>query len=319
LRRLIKVIEYPYSAFEAIFFAKRVNAKIAHIQSVNEIEVLFILLLKFFGFKIVYTTHNTLPRHKNFGFINFRIFKYIYRLSDHLIIHTNRGKHELMQLFNITPQKISVIPHGNYDFFLPHDEHDHSKFNRLKYELSHFKTLLFFGAIRPNKGLDALIKILPLIVRQIPETKLIIAGELGENYDKYRALIRDYKMQDNIIEFLEYISNDDVAFFFNTADIVVLPYYEVTSSGVLQIAYSFGKPVVTSDLPGFNEFVDDGKNGFSVPIYQSDKFADAVCLLLKDSKLRDVMGRHSRQLSMNKYSWADIALNTIHIYQDLAN
>ncbi len=118
------------------------------------------------------------------------------------------------------------------------------------------KTVLFFGAIRPNKGLDNLLLSLPRVKKSIPNIKLLIVGEPCENYKKYAEMIQRENIEENVFEQLNYVPNHAVSQYFFASDLVVLPYNEITQSGVLQIAYAFGKPVVATAIGGFNEAVD---------------------------------------------------------------
>ena len=145
-----------------------------------------------------------------------------------------------------------------------------------------FKTILFFGAIRPNKGLDNLLYALPKIKAHIPDIKLLIAGEPCEDYRRYKIIIEKEGIQDKIFEKLEYITHYEVALYFSASDVVALPYNEVTQSGVLQIAYAFGKPVVASSIGGFNETIENGKNGYLVSPHNITALADKIREILLD-------------------------------------
>lgn len=317
IRRTIKVIEYPFNAFESLYLIFRKRVSIVHFQTVNQIELFLILLYKIFGMKVVYTIHNVRPRHQEFKFYHAFIYKFLYRLCDKLIIHSEEGKIEVQNKFLIDPHKISVIPHGDYKFFIPtkNDGKEKTKFNLgiSKDE----NTILFFGAIRSNKGLDNMILALPEIINQIEKVKLLIIGEPCEDYSKYSNLISKYNLGNYVYEDLKYISNYEVGKYFIASDIVVFPYKEITQSGVLQIAYAFGKPVVATATGGFFESVIDGKNGYLFPKDDINCLSEKIVKILSDPAKMEEMGMYSRYLSDRKYSWDQISKDTSKIYSEL--
>ena len=93
----------------------------------------------------------------------------------------------------------------------------------------------------------------------------LLKGLLPHMMTVIPSIINERNIGNQVVEKLEYIDNNEIATYFFAADVVVLPYNEVTQSGVLQIAYAFGKPVVATCLGGFKEAVENGKNGFLVP------------------------------------------------------
>ena len=278
LRRFIKIFEYPFNALEAFFLAKKNHVDCIHIQSVNFIELFMIILFRLAGIKIIYTIHNVNLLHKKMRFYHHFLLKVSYNLTHALIIHSNAGKAEIIDLFNINESKITVIPHGDYKFFTPTTKLSKEDAKTALGFSNNTKTLLFFGAIRPSKGLRTIILALPLIKKSINPVKLLIIGEPYESYKSYRALINLYSLQDDIYENLDYVPNEEVGLYFSASDLVLLPYHEITHSGVLQIAYAFGKPVVATSLDGFREAVEDGKNGYLVEPNNPELLADKTII-----------------------------------------
>lgn len=318
LRRTIKLLEYPVNTIEAILFAKRHKINIVHFQSINEIELLMVLAFKCIGKKIVFTIHNVKPRHGKIKWYHTIIYRIIYKLCDHHIIHSKSGKDELVQLFSVAPDKISVIPHGDYKFFKPESMRTGKQAKSFLGIPETCKTMLFFGAIRPNKGLEIILFALKLIKSHCSNIKLLIVGEPCEDYKKYKMIIENENLQENIFEKLEYIPHEEVALYFAASDIVVLPYHEITQSGVLQIAYAFGKPVVATAVGGFNEVVENGRNGYLVPPNDIDALANKITTLINDGSKLSTMGSYSRYLSETKYSWDAIAIQTLNVYSTYA-
>ena len=124
-------------------------------------------------------------------------------------------------------------------------------------------------------------------------------------------------MEDNVYEHLEYVTNKNLPLYFFASDIVLLPYYEITQSGVLQIAYAFSKPVIATALEGFKEAIEDGKNGYTVPINDIQGFGKKIVELLGSDQRIKEMGQYSRYLADTKYSWEMIAERTKAVYSTM--
>ena len=102
---------------------------------------------------------------------------------------------------------------------------------------------------------------------------------MGEFYDDpkvYFDLIRKLNVEDKVKVINQFVSNEDVAKYYQVADVVILPYRSATQSGILNVAYGFYKPVIVTDVGGLAEFVDEGKTGFVVKPNSTDAIADGV-------------------------------------------
>ncbi len=314
LRRAVKALEYPLDALTTLRIVRQRRPAAVHIQTVQLSELLLVWLLRMQRTRVVFTIHNIRPLHRRMRWYHRRLLRHLYSLCDRIIIHTTSGKDEAVELFGIEADKIQVIPHGDYKFFnegkpIPPPE------AKLGLGIAaQARTVLFFGAIRPNKGLDVLLRALGRIRREVPDVVLLVVGEPCEDYAKYRKLIEDCDLRANVRERLDYVPNDEVARYFAAADLVVLPYREITQSGVLQIAYAFGKPVVATSIGGFVESVEAGRNGVLVPVDDAEALGTQVSALLRDPERLDLMGRRSRELSDQEYSWSEIARRTMGVY-----
>ncbi|RFP65807.1 glycosyltransferase [Hymenobacter lapidiphilus] len=128
-----------------------------------------------------------------------------------------------------------------------------------------FGYLLFFGFIRAYKGLDILLEAFADERLAGLPAKLIIAGEYYEDAAPYEALIKQHNLESRLIRATDFIPNEQVADYFCAADIVVQPYKNATQSGVSQIAYHFGRPMLVTDVGGLAELIPDGEVGYVVP------------------------------------------------------
>ena len=313
-RRMLKVVEYPFNIVEAIFICKSKKIKCVHFQSVNLIEIVFIMLLKVFRIKVIYTVHNVMPLHRKLKGYHKILYHWIYKLCDQVVIHTRKGKGEIIRYFKVAPNKVNIIFHGNYKFFIPQTRFSKENAKDKLGISSEYRTILFFGAIRENKGLEQILIALPEIMKSIFKVKLMIVGEPTENYNKYKNIINQNNIVDNVYERLEYIPNKDIPLYFYASDLVVLPYHEITGSGVLQVAYAFAKPVVASELNGFREYIANGKNGYLVPVGQTKILAEKIVDILQDDAKIERMGRYSEYLADTRFSWQGIAKKTKRVY-----
>lgn len=223
------------------------------------------------------------------------------KYSDKLIVHGNLLKQQLISSDGVSEDKIVVMPHGAYSFFLELNK------NNIKEE----NAILFFGRIVDYKGIEYLIKAEPLITKQFPDVRIIIAGK--GDFSKYEKLIM-YKEKFEIIN--EFIPDKKVAELFQRAKIVVFPYVEASQSGVIPIGYAFKKPVVVTNVGSIPEIVDDGVTGFIVPPKDSDALANAILRLLRNDELRKQMGENGYRKMKEELSWEKIAEKTIEVYKE---
>ena len=124
--------------------------------------------------------------------------------------------------------------------------------------------LLFFGYIRKYKGLDILIKAFPKLLEKYPDTFLLVAGEFYDNPSTYLNLIDRLNIGNKVKVINKFIPNEEISKYYRVSDVVILPYLSATQSAILNVTYSFKKPVIATDVGGLSEFVEDGKTGVIV-------------------------------------------------------
>lgn len=163
--------------------------------------------------------------------------------------------------------------------------------------------LLFFGLIRDYKGLDLLLQAYP---RVAAKAKLVVAGEFYGGSERYHGLAAGLGIDDKVIWRTEFVPDSQVRYYFSAADLVVQPYKSATQSGVTQIAYHFGKPMLVTDVGGLAEIVPDGKVGYVVKPEVAG-IADALNRFL-DSCPDFSAGIEEEK---KKYSWESMASRII--------
>jgi glycosyltransferase involved in cell wall biosynthesis len=233
--------------------------------------------------------------------------EYSVRHAHRLITHGDKMKVALAHRLHLPLDRIDVIPHGVLSLYcrLLSSSNGSARENGQEAEV------LFFGRIYRYKGLDYLIQAQPAITRAVPEARIVIAGQ-GEDFQRYDAMLPE---RDKFKIYNEYVSNEQVAKLVNRAKVVALPYVDGSQSGVLQVAYAFGKPVVATRVGSIDEAVDEGRTGLLVPPRDSQALAEAIIELLRDENKRQRMSQHIAQQVATRFAWSNIAAATIQTYQ----
>ncbi len=167
------------------------------------------------------------------------------------------------------------------------------------------KQILFFGLIKPYKGLDLLLRAMPSILKEIPELKLVVAGAVYGDTEPYFKLMEELGIQDSVDVQFRYISDTEMADFFNKSQLCVLPYRTATQSGVIANAYSFGVPVLATDVGGLKEYIEPGETGYLVAPEDPEAIATAVIEHFKSNAL-DRMQMHISNYR-KRFSWKKLA------------
>ncbi|WP_392508630.1 glycosyltransferase [Naumannella halotolerans] len=209
------------------------------------------------GIKVVYLVHN-LADHDAPG-IQTRVSHKLLTCADGYVVHGARQREILAELSPGTP--VLQRPHPVYDYY-PAVTDPLPRRRRLE--------LLFFGFIRPYKGLDVFLDAL----RQVQDPSAIAVSVVGESWDDPADLIASAADLD-VELVLRYVSNEEAAQFFERADAIVLPYRSATGSGIVASAYHHGKPVIASDVPGLDDVVDD-RTGWLFPVDDSVALAAVI-------------------------------------------
>jgi len=220
--------------------------------------------------RIVFITENFISHEARF--IDSFLTKLGLRNADHFIALSKNVEDELRTIAGDKKIYRSELP--PFDIYLP-DESVIKEKQKLGFN-EEDKILLFFGYVRKYKGLDILIKAMPTVISSNPDIKLLIVGEFYDDPSPYLNLIKELKLENNIKVINRFVKNEEVGIYYGISDLSVLPYRSATQSAVLNISYSFNKPVVATNVGGFKEFIDDGKTGFLVESESSESLAEGI-------------------------------------------
>lgn len=209
------------------------------------------------------------------------------------------------------PDKPKVfLPHPIYSLFgsSVSKEDARKELNILPYE----KLILFFGFIRPYKGLDLLLEAMhDSRVRDLG-VRLMIAGEFYENEKHYAELLG--KLGDKVILHTSFVSKEKVKNYFCAADLVVQPYRSATQSGITQIAYHFNRPMLVTNVGGLAEIVPQGKVGYVTEI-SATSIADAILDFYNNN--RESEFSKNAQTEKARFSWTSFVQGIIRLYETI--
>jgi len=271
---------------------------------------------------IVYTAHDVLPHDSNV--MSLEHCHWLYHHADALFVHGENLKRLLTERFDVDPSLVHVIPHGNYNFISDVSGPWTRARARESLGLSEDDcTVLFFGLIREYKGIDTLLEACRIVkergLHSGRRLKLLLAGRVYRDHWQeggYARSIEEAGLSDTVKLHLEHISMQDIARFFNAADVVAVPYKRGSQSGVLRLAYSFGKPAVATSVGSLSELPAADLTRFVAP-EEPEAFAVALADLLNDPAAARELGQRARTYADTELSWERIAATTRAVYASL--
>lgn len=231
----------------------------------------------------------------------------IKRVASHpklIFICHNVAPHEQGRMSKAVLPSVTKLAIGKGDGFIVHSQPDgrllHSYLPKANYVVSPHPTyaelgeqnttdiklpvslpaerplLLFCGIIRPYKGLDVLLDAFAIALKK-QSLHLLIAGEFWQGGEvEYREQIEQLKLRDHVSIINEYIPDEWLAACIDRADVVVLPYKSATQSGIIQVAFGRGKPIITTNVGGLGEVVENGRTGLVVASEDPQGLATAI-------------------------------------------
>jgi D-inositol-3-phosphate glycosyltransferase len=153
------------------------------------------------------------------------------------------------------------------------------------------RVILFFGFIKAYKGLMVLLDAVPRLRGLLGEDfRVLVVGDFYEDAAPYHERIAALGIADRLTLVSGYVPNEEVPRYFTAADVVVLPYLSATQSGIVQIAYRYDRPVVTTDVGGLPEFVTEGETGYLVPPGDPEALARGIARFYREAN-REGMAR----------------------------
>ena len=244
--------------------------------------------------KLVFLCHNVIP-HESAGPMQ-HLARLALKQGDFFVVHSEEDQQNLLRL--LPDADVSRSHHPTYDVF------NTGSWNRddCRRELGlDGNVILFFGLVRKYKGLIHLIRAMPRVLSRIDVT-LLVVGEFYDRKEPYLEEIKALGLGDRVRIVDQYVPNEEVGRYFNACDVVALPYTSATQSGIIQIAFGFGKPVIATSVGGLPDVVADGKTGMLTPPENPDALADALVTYFD----RGLANEFSDNIAatVNEFSWS---------------
>ena len=250
-----------------------------------------------------------------------RIANFIIKRCDRITVVSNYISNELVDLIkpnliDDVKQKIEIIPMGVDTTIYKSNKNKNEL--KIKYNMELKKVLLFIGRLAEKKGLIYLIKAMPEIISDVPNTKLLICGE-GPLRNELEKLVLELNLKNNVV-FEGFITNEKKIDLLLIADILMIPSI-VTKSGdteglpvVIMEGLAAGKPIIACDVGGVNDAIKDGYNGFLIEQERPDQITAKALMILKNTNLNTEMVKNIEKSSY-RYDWDTIAKQ----YRDIFN
>lgn len=266
-------------------------------------------LVRSSGIKTISIIDNIIPHEKRPG--DNALSRYFVNSVDGFITMSHKVNDQMQDF--VKGQPVVYNPHPIYDTYgLPvertkacqhlgiSDKHDY---------------VLFFGYIRDYKGLDILLDAISIARKSNDNIKLIVAGEYYSDREKYLAQIKSLELEDHVVLRTDFISNEEVKYYFSAADIVAQSYKSATQSGISQMAIAFAKPIISTNVGGLPETVRDGKTGYLVNV-DPNEVAAGILKYFNDADREDFK-KNVEELKL-EYSWSSFGDRLINLYQAIS-
>ncbi len=256
--------------------------------------------------RVIYILDNVIPHEK------YPLGRWLTRLAlrqgDGFIAQSDQVRRELFTVVpEIDPAVVITTPHPIYDFTPPGRPRKNQAEARAALGLPpRARLVLYFGFIKPYKGVLHLIDAAPRLKDHYgQDLRILVVGDIYGDRQPYFDRVAELGVGDVLQIVDDFVPDETVEDYFQAADLVVLPYVSATQSGIVQIAYNYDKPVVTTDVGGLPEVVIDNETGLLVPPGDSAALAAAVIRFFDEDKAAAYTAGVVREKA--KYSWERMA------------
>ncbi len=287
-------IKLTLGVIKSVWFCKRKNIKwvFFHLFDDGLINRAVLLVFKLFGLKIIGVFHDVfhLEQGASKGHLN-----QIVKTLNSIIVHSEKAKIQIDEVAKGYEKRIFKTQHGNHIMFID------SQTNQGQIETVAPKTLLFFGQIKPSKGLADLIEAMV----HLNEYNLVVAGKpWNDEPDKYIKLAQELGVAARCKFYFRYINDNERDYLFKNCHLIVLPYKYVYQSGVLLMSLSYGLPAVVRDI---NEFRAYTNSECSIFFKNQEELVDLVLQMDSNSHKREMLSANCKSHASKFYSWHSTA------------
>jgi len=299
---IIKLVYYRTKGYNLI------HVHWLYIFPFNFVMKWFYYFCKFLGIKIVWEMHNIVAHSNKPN--DYKASKWFFEHVDGIIFHSKYDIEQAQELLKVkNNKKFVIIPHGNFNNAYPNII-SKEKAREILNIPQDKKVILCFGFIRKNRGYEYLLE----ATKDLEDIDVIIAGKIQDK-DIYNYLTNEKKLRKNLHVYGKWIADDEIQIYFNACDIVVIPYTNITTSGVIPLAYAFKKPVITTEIGGIKEVVVNGETGLLIPPHNSEALKTAILKIFEMDLLK--MGNNANNFAKTRFSWEDNAKKFSKFYKDV--
>ena len=266
------------------------------------------------GGSLIWTIHNVLPHDCLYLKQEIELRNIICIAASKIHIHSASSLPEIKKHLNVPSEKVAVVPHGNYVGVYPNlitKEEARKNFGFTPEQI----IFLFLGQIRKYKGIEDLLVAFNQVQQKFSHTHLLIAGQ-SKHQINFQKLNIELDVQQKITLIERYIPDHELQLFFNAADVTVLPYKKILTSGSLLNAMSFNCPVIAPRVGMTEEIIRDGYNGF---LYELGNTKSLVQSMLKMACLeyheKNILFQKSFE-SIQSLTWDKTAINILREFHN---
>ena len=265
------------------------------------------LLLKRLKVPVVTTLHTVVDNPEE---AYYKSMVDLCKASYKVITMNERGVDMLRNVYGIPSRKIRLIAHGIPD--LPFVD---SNYYKHKFSLEDHRTILTFGLLNKNKGIEVMLRAMQTIIKTNPSVIYIILGMTHPNVLKHEGesyrfslqqMVKDLKLQEHVIFHNRFVDDKELHNFLCAADIYVTPYLneKQLTSGTLSFAVGTGKAVVSTPYWAAKELLDNGR-GKLVPFGDSQQIAREISEILQNDTLYYSLRRRAYEYGRSR-TWPKI-------------
>ena len=313
---LLKGLSYIASYFQIFVYILRMKPKAIHIQwlRLQTFDLCFYQLVAWLtNVRLILTAHNVLPLDSGTRYV--KLYRHIYHLMDRIISHTENSRNELIELFNLPPEKVVVIPHGLLKVNINEQQliQNTPQFEKT-YPLQGRLVFSSLGFQTTYKGADLLAKVWSTTpeLNQNPNCMLVIAGKFV-NVD-----LSSLESFTNVVLQNRRISNEELYHILTHTDVYLLPYREISQSGAMLTAITERIPLLVTNVGGLAEPLSIAKVGWCIDADDEQQLRDQLLYFTHHTKEVIAIKNNSEAWSrvQEYYGWEHIGKRTLQVYNE---
>lgn len=320
LRRLLKSCEYVFNLSVLSLRLAISRPDVFHVQYLPFLErgfgfeIWFLKWVRLLGIRIVYTAHNV--NRQDSPHEGIPLFRRAYHTADALICHGEEARAQLIRDFGIAAERIRVIPHGPLFENGPQLSAQEAR-SRLGLDGEQI-LVLCQGVISEYKGIPFLLDAWKQMKDAGVEGRLLIAGTGDQRLlAAIREKVAAEGLSDSVDLWLRFIAVEELPLLYQAADILVYPYKTGTTSGALLTGLNYGKAVVATTLPFFQEYLKDSETALLIDYGNTAKLASALQILIQQPAQRTKLAAALSRQAPKATGWEAIAQRTRQVYESM--